>query len=422
MIRAGLRLLLAAQSVRHAVVVVNIAGAQRFLGRGEAGADDGAGDLRIAVVLPLLREQSTIGDAARHFRSMLRGEDLLVLVTTAREAATENGAPSTPTLAAALAEDCQIRHLHLDDPKGRKGDQINLAATELRRAGVADADWLVVVYDADSRPPRDSLHAFAGAATAHRSVSVFHQSARFEVRAADLSHWENALAQAGALRANRFVLAYELPRLRGRSPDAGGLRRRVARLTYGHVSGHGLGVRLGFLFDRPMPPRTLMEDMNYSFALAVDAIPVVPLASLDRSEVPGSWRQQFRQAERWFTGPGRAVAYARERRASGAGGGWAITGSAFLISLEWLSCAVALPILVGGLRRRGCDRALSTTFLAVYGAELVLASRAPPSGRWRDRMAGLLAFPLVNTGFGLAGWSALAGRIVGRQASEKTER
>ena len=423
MIRAGLRLLLAVQCVRHAVVLANIAASQQFLRQGESCAGGADGDVPIAVVLPLLREQSTIGEAVAHFRSMLREEDLLVLVTTARETTGAGAAKSTPTLAAMLADGVQVRHLHLEDPEGRKGDQINVAASALR-AAAADSDdrRLVVVYDGDSRPPRDSLRVFAEAASAYPRVDVFHQSALFEVRASDLSRWERAVAHAGALRANRFVLAYELPRLRSRSPHAGVLRSRAAQLTYGHVSGHGLGVRLAFLLERRMPARTLMEDMHYSFELAVDGIPVVPLASLDRSEVPGSWRQQFRQAERWFAGPGRAIAYARQRRAGGEEGGAAVTASAFLISLEWLSCAVALPVLLGGLRRAGPDRSLTGTFLGLYVAELVLAGRGRPGGRRSDRIAGLLVFPLVNTGFGLAGWSALAGRMLGRQAREKTER
>jgi hypothetical protein len=422
-IRAGLRLLLAVQCVRHAVVLANIAASQRFLRQDEPRATGAYGDVPIAVVLPLLREQSTIREAVAHFRSMLREEDLLMLVTTARETARAGAATGTPALAAALADGERVRHLHLEDPEGRKGDQINLAAAALRLAG-GDTDdrRLVVIYDADSRPPRDSLRAFAEAASAHPRVDVYHQSALFEVRAVDLSRWERAVAHAGALRANRFVLAYEVPRLRSRSPHAGVLRSRAAQLTYGHVSGHGLGVRLAFLLERPMPVGTLMEDMHYSFELAVDGIPVVPLASLDRSEVPGSWRQQFRQAERWFAGPGRAIAYARQRRAEGGAAGGAITASAFLISLEWLSCAVALPVLLGGLRCRGPDRGLAGTFLGLYLAELVLAGRGRPAGGRSDQIAGLLAFPLVNTGFGLAGWSALAGRMLGRQAREKTER
>jgi hypothetical protein len=165
-----------------------------------------------------------------------------------------------------------------------------------------------------------------------------------------------------------------------------------------------------------------MEDMHYSFQLAVDRVPILPLASLDRSEVPGSWREQFRQAERWFAGPGRSVAYARERRASGAVAGMAVTISALLISMEWLSCAPALAILLGGLRRRGPERALSAMFLGLYCAELVLVTRGERSVPGVERAAGLLAFPLVNVGFGLAGWSALLGRVVGRQAREKTER
>ncbi len=132
MIRAGLRLLLAAQIARHAVVLMNIAESLRFLDQGSEAADVRGDDVRIAVVLPLLREQSTISDAVAHFRSMLRDQDLLLLVTSARETAVGSLSATTPILAAALANGQQIRHLHLADPAGRKGDQINLAASALR--------------------------------------------------------------------------------------------------------------------------------------------------------------------------------------------------------------------------------------------------------------------------------------------------
>lgn len=416
MIRAVLRSALGAQVARHLVVLANVASSRRWLAAPAARGELTEEGMRIAVVLPMLREQTLIAEAVAHFQVLLRDEDVLLLVTSAREKT------GTPELAAALADGERIRHLHLEDKLGRKGDQINLGAEALadRLPGGNPGDWLVLVYDADSRPPRDSLFGFAAAAAQNPEVAVFHQSARFEVRDRGLSPLDRALARAGALRANRFVLAYELPRLRSRSPEAGALRRLAASVTYGHVSGHGLALRLDFLLARPMPSRTLMEDMHYSYGLAVDDIPVVPVSSLDRSEVPTPWRQQFGQAERWFAGPSRTLGYLVDGGRTGRG--LAVSVSALLISLEWLSCLPALPLLVALLRRPGSDRALASAFLAIYVAELLQVSRESDPGRARERLAALLTFPLVNAGFGAAGWSALLGGPFGRRAREKTER
>lgn len=423
MSRAAVRLILAAQVARHLVVLANVAASARFLSAPSADRREHSA-ARIAVVLPMLREQAIIAEAVDHFRSLLGVDDILLLVTNARETVVASQAPTTPTMAAALADADRVRHLHLHDELGRKGDQINLAAETLAswQPSERHADWLVLVYDADSRPPRASLAALAHAAARHSDVDVFHQSARFEVRDTQLPSFERAVAHAGALRANRFVLAYELPRLRSRSPQAHRLGRRAAANTYGHVSGHGLALRLTFLRERPMPSRTDMEDMHYSFGLAADRVPVMPLSCLDSSEVPAPWREQFFQAERWFSGPGRALAYAQQRRAAGRPSGYKIMVSALLISLEWLSCALALPMLAWLLRRPGVDRRLSVAFLALYAAQLAVCDRQTTTAGPLDRAWALLAFPLTNTGFGMAGWSALLGRLRGRHPAEKTER
>jgi Glycosyl transferase family group 2 len=69
------------------------------------------------------------------------------------------------------------------------------------------------------------------------------------------------------------------------------------------VTGHGLCVRLSLLLRLPFPHRSPLEDMHYSFRLGSHGLAMVPVASLDRAEVPGSVRAQVGQAARWFFGP-----------------------------------------------------------------------------------------------------------------------
>jgi hypothetical protein len=426
----AVRAVLAAQAVRHTIVLANILRVRRFLAgdtsvrHAEADVPEAdAADIRCVVVLPMLREQRLAAATVRHFRGLLRGSgDRVYVVTTARED-DRLGAQSTAAIAAALADGDRVRHLHVTDPTGRKGDQVNLAVQEIagetppRELGAC----LVVVYDADSRPPPDSLDRFARAAQRWPLVGVFHQSARFEVRARPRSPLAAALAGAEALRANRFVLAYELPRLLSRSPGAGRVRREAAGVTYGHVAGHGLALRLDAALERPLPSRTPMEDMAYSFDLAVDRVPLVPIDSLDRSEVSASPADCFRQHERWFSGPGRALRY---RAAHGRGGmrRELVTVSALLISLEWLSCALALPFLLR-LARRGPGNRAARVFLVIYAAELAATEMTLDDERTpAERLRAVAAFPAANMLFGLAAWSSVAGRLLGRALTEKTER
>jgi hypothetical protein len=149
-----------------------------------------------------------------------------------------------------------------------------------------------------------------------------------------------------------------------------------------------------------------MEDMHWSFGLAADGVPVIPLRTLDCSEVPVPFAAQMRQARRWFSGPGRAIAYVRHRGRRGPRE-LAVAASALLISAEWLSCAVAPFALLRSARIGPSERALVSVFTCLYAAELAVSLQALHSpGR---RLIALVGFPAVNTGFGLAGWLGLSG-------------
>ena len=113
--------------------------------------------------------------------------------------------------------------------------------------GVPSSQAFLVCYDADSRPPLDSLARFTRAIDGHPGADVFHQSSRFELRASSrppgrCAALRAAVCDAGALRANRFVLGFELPRLLNRSGQVSALKRALCSGVYAHVTGHGLCV------------------------------------------------------------------------------------------------------------------------------------------------------------------------------------
>jgi len=387
-------------------------------------------------MVPVLREGSILRSAIDHL-DLLRRTHLahIVVVTTQREvaeAASHPDAADTLEVARTLAREGRVIHLHYDDPLGVKGDQLNFAVArcrELLQESFEDA--FVLVYDADSRPPTRSLSEFSRAICNNPTVDVFHQSSVFEVRGdkkiADKTgpaYLRRMLVESGALRANRFVLAYELPRLLSRAALRGPLRRTITSYVYTHVTGHGLCIRASLLKCLPFPARSPLEDMHYSFILGSHNIAMVPIPSLDSAEVPPSLQAQFEQAASWFQGPARFAQYFSDDAIRSGPRAWSLALTAAAISLEWLSCAF-MPALLFGVAMFGTSTAqlLATAILGLFlfqllVTELVLGSSSSPG----HRLGKLVVFPIVVTLFGIAGWVGALKLLVGGSFQAKTER
>src|SRR5579859_5283326 len=297
--------------VRQLVILAAIVRSARFL-RQPPPPPRGPSDDRTPVffvVVPVLREAAVITAAVTHFEALAHGHAAaVVVVTTQREAAGAHhntaGDGDTVALVAQLAATGKIVHLHYPDPAGLKADQLNFAAEHCASTLLGDVHpdrAFLLCYDADSRPPLDSLDHFERAIHDFGDVSVFHQSSGFELRQLPPTRagfgW---LGEGAALRANRFVLGFEIPRLVNRSAAAGRLKRWLCSYVYAHVTGHGLCVRLSLLLALPFPARSPLEDMHYSFYLGSRNLPMVAIPSLDRAEVPATPRAQVAQAARWF--------------------------------------------------------------------------------------------------------------------------
>ena len=435
-----LTLIAAVVLVRQCFVLAATVRSVRFLRAGRAPVSGVAWDDECGptffVVVPMLRETAIVGDAVRHFQAITDGHAAqLVVVTTAREAAEDpaaEGAITTGTIVEGLAAAGKLVHLHYSDANGIKADQVNYAADYCAAAllgHVAASEAFVVVYDADSRPPLDSLARFEHAIAAHSDVSVFHQSSAFELRAAGRArHWLAAVGQwvcdGGALRANRFVTGFEIPRLLNRSAHAPRYKRSACSYVYAHVTGHGLCVRLSLLRELPLPARSPLEDMQWSFRLGTRNVPVVAIPSLDVAEVPDRPLDQVRQAARWFFGPGRALQYLRDPTIQP---GWrarilalSATGSA----AEWLACALTAPLtLAAVILAEGSVWGLAIAVVTVYVIQLLVTEAAvgarSPLGR---RLARVAWCPMATVLFGFGGFVGAARLLRGGSGVGKTER
>ena len=428
-------------TARQAAVLISIFRSRRFLNCQPSNgghADSSAHASFIYVVIPVLREAAIIRQTAEYFNALIEGHDArLVIVTTEREA-TEQGQRlnfgDTMHVVRELASTGRCLHLHYPDPDGLKADQLNFAARQIASfvEGTRALDSVFLIcYDADSRPPLDSLLHFQNAITQYPDVGVFHQSSRFELRHnetnADLRFVGRVLrpvAEAGALRASRFVFGFELPRLLNRSALNGAWTRRIYSHVYAHVTGHGLCVQLSLLLRLPFPTQSPLEDMHYSFILGSRYIKMYPIPSLDSAEVPDSLRIQIEQAARWFSGPGRFRYYLRDPRIDRNLHAWLLAASALGFCIEWLGCAVAPPLLIPLLLRSPrVVRALTVVYVSVYLSGVVATDMfTNPSDRQARRLARILAYPANCMLFGLGGIMGAARLLRGGSNTSKTER
>jgi len=438
--------LLAGVLVRQLVILAAVVRSARFLRRppahdaGRRPEASAATAPTFFVVLPVLREATGIADTITHFEALVHGHTAqLIIVTTARETAeAHHHQAEADTIAAVerVAGGSKIVHLHYPEADGLKGDQLNFAArycADILLGDVSAERAFLVCYDADSRPPLDSLDHFAQAAAHACSdrAGVFHQSSSFDLRVPGgaarpglAARLVRGVGQGAALRANRFVLGFEIPRLVNRSAAVGRLKRALCSYVYAHVTGHGLCIRLSLLLELPFPARSPLEDMHYSFYLGSRNLPMVAVPSLDRAEVPGSTRTQLHQAARWFFGPARFRTYLRDPTTHPGWRARLMAASAFGSALEWLGCALAPPatalvLAVGS----GPVRWIAAAVAVTYGAQLLYTDLAiGASARWATRLARLVTCPVATTLFGVGGFIGLARLLRGGSGVGKTER
>lgn len=425
-----------AGTVRQVFVLSAIIRSHRFLRQGNGQPPPHprpAISPKFFIVVPVLREAPLLRDAVAHFRNLACGHGgTVVVVTTAREAAETHRHPAagdTVSIARSLAREGTSAHVHYPDPLGVKADQLNYAVAacvKMLPAGTPASQAFAVCYDADSRPPLDSLAHLTAAIQGNAAADVFHQSSRFELlpRLRPRSRPGSAVCDAGALRANRFVLGFEIPRLVNRTARARTVKQALCTGVYAHVTGHGLAVRLSLLQQLPFPARSPLEDMHYSFILGSRGLPMIPVSSLDVAEVPATVSAQFKQAARWIAGPARFARYLRDPATHRGWRAAMMAASAFGSAAEWAGCAI-VPPLTCALMVAGSSsvRAAAACFAAVCTLQVVLVERwlgAP--GPARVRVPRMLCFPLACMVHGAGGIAGAAHLLAGGSGAGKTER
>lgn len=368
----------------------------------------------LIVAIPVLEEQAIIEETVQYFSRLIKStQSRLVIITSQRELNNNDGTSQTTSEILQNLKECDddFFHLHSTEVEGVKADQINYLVDMLPEI-IPNLDYentFIVIYDADSRPDPKSLECFIETISRHASVNLFQQSSLFRIT--KTQGQIGTFMKCAALRSNRYVFAYEIPKIIGRMRYASGARDLlsvISHLNYSHVTGHGLGIRFSFLQAERFPVRTIMEDMQYGFRMCCRRENVVPIQLLDSAETPGTILEFFRQSKRWFLGPARSFAYLMSPDVRISGYSLLMSVSAMLNACEWLFCALC-PIITLLAMAAGaiCVQFSAGTFTILYFATCFYTAKLCNEFGLRGTMQTIPLFPLFSMLFGFAGFAGL---------------
>jgi cellulose synthase/poly-beta-1,6-N-acetylglucosamine synthase-like glycosyltransferase len=420
-------------AIRQYLIYRGIKKSISFLNSNDSATNASDCKYNIICIIPMLREAKQARDTIEHFLPMLKeiGGKLLVVTTEKEnyEKHLHQNVDDTYAIITMLKKEFDFIHLHFMDIGGVKSDQVNWAINTYFSDIQDDASrrTFCVVYDADSRPPLDTFHKFLEAINNYPKCNIFHQSARFEVphiktNVSILSNIKTLLADSSALRYNRFSLGIELARLLRYKQKKTSTPQRPS-YTYTNITGHGLCIRCSYLLENPLPAQTAMEDLFYSFILCSHGEPMIPISSLDCSDVPISLKVQFKQLTRWFAGPARFGQYFRYPATKRGINSIFIMLSAALITVEWLVSVAIIPffsltLFYGTIVTR---LLIAMLFLIVCIQLLTVECFCKNNTLNIRTIFILLLYPIIMTLFGLAGVFGMISLLHGDRMLGKTE-
>jgi hypothetical protein len=271
--------------------------------------------VHIIVLVPLLRESTSLPGLFESLRQMNypAARWLFVPITTEREIAELKHASSHPTeraLGKCIADcppACEVRTIRFPGRTGNKADQMNYALRVLAADGAIAADraTYIGVYDADSRPPPQTLRqvalcANAGAPAAIQQYSVYRSGAYAStiLRVEAVLHTARSSAEMARQRRVNANLDAPVP----------------VKDVFTLCIGHGLFLRSDWLVRAGFPARGSVEDLPLGHGLSLAREEIAALESFDNAEVPASVPALVEQMGRWFSGqvhPGAALDFAR---------------------------------------------------------------------------------------------------------------
>lgn len=195
-----------------------------------------------------------------------------------------------------------VKVIEYPNQTGVVAHQINYAVKSLN--AIQSKDY-IGIYNADSRPPLDTLIQAEHAIEGHHVPPVIQQSSLFMLNASNTTNKGYAW-KANALHQTMWTLKHEVTMLRRQSKYA--LKSnlstsRLGKFLYTRFTVcvcHGLFVNASYYKKMPLPEDAVIEDTSYGLLQSLNKTPVLPLYALENSESPTSLTSVIRQKRTWF--------------------------------------------------------------------------------------------------------------------------
>lgn len=297
---------------------------------------------KLFVVIPVLDEVSRIERTADYFLNTFSHlkRMIIVIVTTEKEYEVhrgKNASKNTIDVVKDLSKKYpQIIHSHYPKTTGKMAHQLNHAIGDIIKD---NEDCLIAVYNADSRPHKDTVDWVLG----RDDARVFQQ---YGCYLKNTDEFPPGLAGSILLAAGgwqtRWSIGFEIYNALQQLEYQQGKKKILMDLRYplNYCIGHGLFFTpdifrelLGFSED------THNEDAIFGLELSYLHELIMPVPLLEMADSPNSVKALFTQKSTWFFGPLQAFNYIpkiRERRNVNLMQLYTLTFKLFMHAIYWV--------------------------------------------------------------------------------------
>ncbi|CAN5297259.1 hypothetical protein BH20ACI2_BH20ACI2_02210 [soil metagenome] len=266
----------------------------------------------VFLLLPLLREQKILKDCFQRFESFLKQREWLrlVFVTTEREITENCGVTEGTTieilqgLISNTSSDLRQRIIHLHHPGFNRvvAEQLNYAIRTLESVTPKTTPYYLLIYNADSVVTEEGLGVLFDVASS--GAEAAQQSSLFLWNFGLLAQRNKFLLAAFALYQSVWTLQHEVPRLLASSGKYSWLPSWFRNASLVHAVSHGLLLRDDVVRNINGFPvnRFGGEDLGLGLILKVVGYDILPVPTLENTEIPSRGLILLKQLAGWYLG------------------------------------------------------------------------------------------------------------------------
>lgn len=268
----------------------------------------------VVVLIPALDEVKRLPETINYFLKKFIDLDLKILVITTEKEYKINNKKSLNTVS--LVKDIsqknpRVIHCHYPLTSGKMAHQLNYGIKKLaEEKNISNS--LLALYNADSRPHRDTFSWVFKIIYKNGNLKVFQQYGDYTKNLSDFrGFFRKAILGSVALQQTQWSIGAEIFRTLKQFKKEN--RKNIFSANYNHCIGHGL-IFTKDIFDKVggFSEESYNEDAIFGLKLSYLKETITPIPMFDLSDTPDSVGSLIKQRASWYFGPMQAFYYYSE--------------------------------------------------------------------------------------------------------------